>query len=143
MSEYHFESPVKQIPYSQQRVYAKLSNLSYLGDYTDMLEDLPQDKVKIEELHFDESSVSCSVSPIGKVELRIVERDDPKLVKYQATTSPIPLTLWAQILPTAVEACKIKLTLSTELNFFMKGMLQKPLKEGLDKIAEVLASVPY
>lgn len=138
-----YESGIKQIPYSQQRVYDKVSDLSHLTQFQDRLNELPQDKIKVEDIQFDADSVSFSVSPVGRLELRIIEREEPKCVKFEATTSPIPLTLWIQIVPTAAEACKIKLTLRTELNIFIKGMIQKPLKEGLEKLADMLAMIPY
>lgn len=138
-----YESGIKQIPYSQQRVYDKVSNLSHLAQFQDRLNELPQDKIKVEDIQFDADSVSFSVSPVGRLELRIIEREEPKCVKFEATTSPIPLTLWIQIVPIAAEACKIKLTLRTELNIFIKGMIQKPLKEGLEKLADMLAMIPY
>lgn len=138
-----YESGIKQIPYSQQRVYDKVSDLSHLAQFQDRLNELPQDKIKVEDILFDADSVSFSVSPVGRLELRIIEREEPKCVKFEATTSPIPLTLWIQIVPTAAEACKIKLTLRTELNIFIKGMIQKPLKEGLEKLADMLAMIPY
>lgn len=138
-----YESGIKQIPYSQQRVYDKVSDLSHLAQFQDRLNELPQDKIKVEDIQFDADSISFSVSPVGRLELRIIEREEPKCVKFEATTSPIPLTLWIQIVPTAAEACKIKLTLRTELNIFIKGMIQKPLKEGLEKLADMLAMIPY
>lgn len=139
-----FESNVKQIPYSQQRVYDKLSDLSNLEQFTELLQqEQEKAKIKIEDLAFDTDSISCSVSPVGKLELRIVEREEPKCVKFEATTSPIPLTLWIQILPVTEETSKMKLTLRTELNIFLKGMLQKPLKEGVEKLAEMLSQIPY
>lgn len=139
-----FESNVKQIPYSQQRVYDKLSDLSNLEQFTELLQqEQEKAKIKIEDLAFDTDSISCSVSPVGKLELRIVEREEPKCVKFEATTSPIPLTLWIQILSVTEETSKMKLTLRTELNIFLKGMLQKPLKEGVEKLAEMLSQIPY
>lgn len=138
-----FESSVKQIPYSQQRVYARLSDLSNLEQYTGMLDQLPQDKIKIEDLTCGTDSVSFNASMVGRIEVRIIEREEPKCIKFEATSSPIPLTLWIQLLPVTEENCKMKLTLRTELNIFLKGMLQKPLKEGIEKVAEALANIPY
>ena len=133
-----FESKVMAIPYSQQRVYDMLSDLSHLERVKDRI---PQDKVK--ELKFDQDSVSINVSPVGDIAFKIIEREEPKCIKLEATTSPIPLTIWIQMLPTADEASKMKLTLRTELNPFIKGMVQKPLQEGIEKIAEMLASINY
>jgi hypothetical protein len=138
-----FESPIKQIPYSQQRVYERLSDLSNLEQYTDLLEQLPKEKITIEDLVCDMDSVSFTAAPAGRLEVRIIEREEPKCIKFEATASPIPLTLWIQILPTTTDTCKIRLTLRTELNIFLKGMLQKPLQEGLDQVADALAGIPY
>ena len=76
-------------------------------------------------------------------DFKIIEREEPKCVKLEATTSPIPLTLWIQMLPTSDETSKMKLTLRTELNPFIKGMVQKPLQEGIEKMAEMLAQISY
>lgn len=133
-----FESQVVAIPYSQQRVYDMLSDLSHLESVKDRI---PQDKVK--DLTFDRDTVSVNVAPVGDIAFKIIEREEPKCVKLEATTSPIPLTIWIQMLPTAEEASKMKLTLRTELPIFMKGMIQKPLQEGLQKIADMLAAIKY
>ena len=126
------------IPYSQQRVYDMLSDLSHLDRVKDRL---PQDKIK--DLRFDSDSVSVNVPPVGDIAFNIIEREEPKCVKLEASTSPIPLTLWIQILPTSADASKMKLTLRTELNPFIKGMVQKPLQEGIEKIADMLAAINY
>lgn len=133
-----FESRVVAIPYSQQRVYTMLADLSHLERVKDRI---PQDKVK--DLKFDQDTVSINVSPVGDIAFKIIEREEPKCIKLEATTSPIPLIIWVQVLPTADDASKMKLTLRTELNPFVKGMVQKPLQEGIEKMAEMLASISY
>ena len=133
-----FESQVVNIPYSQQRVYDMLSDLSHLENVKDRL---PQDKVK--DFTFDRDTVSINVPPVGDIAFQVIEREEPKCVKLEATTSPIPLTVWIQMLPTSDEASKMKLTLRTELNPFIKGMVQKPLQEGIEKMAQMLASIHY
>ena len=115
-----------------------LSDLSHLESVKDRM---PQDKIK--DLKFDRDTVSINVDAIGDIAFKIVEREEPKCVKLEATTSPIPLTIWVQMLPTAEEASKMKLTLRTELPLFIKGMVQKPLQEGIEKMAQMLASIHY
>ena len=39
--------------------------------------------------------------------------------------------------------CKMRLTLRAELNFFIKQMVSKPLQEGVENIANMLAGLPY
>ena len=131
-----FESAVKVIPASQKAVYEKLSDLSNLEK---VKARLPQDKVK--NLSFDAETLSIEVPPVGKIVLQIVE--PCKCIKFATTTSPLPFNLWIQIVPVTETECKMKLTIGMELNPFMKTMVQKPLQEGLEKMAETLSLINY
>lgn len=131
-----FESAVKVIPASQKAVYEKLSDLSNLEKVKDRL---PQDKVK--NLSFDAETLSIEVPPVGKIVLQIVEKEPCKCIKFATTTSPLPFNLWIQIVPVTETECKMKLTIGMELNPFMKTMVQKPLQEGLEKMAETLSLI--
>lgn len=102
---------------------------------------LPEDKVR--DLKVSTDAVSLNVPPVGDIAFHIVEREAPKCVKFQASTSPVPLTLWVQILPTSEDASKAKLTLHAELNPFIKGMVQKPIQDALEKLADLLAGIAY
>lgn len=133
-----FESSIKQIPYSQQAVYNNISNLENLEKVRDRV---PDDKVK--DFRFDHDSVSVSVPPVGELRLRIINREEPKCVKFETEQSPIPFHLWIQVLPVSETSCKMKVTVEAELNPFIKGMVSGPLKDGVEKIADALAMVPY
>jgi hypothetical protein len=133
-----FESSIKQIPYSQEAVYNNISDLSNLEKVRDRV---PEDKVK--DFTFDKDTVSLNVSPVGEIKLRIIERDEPKCVKFETEQSPVPFNLWIQILPVTETSSKMKLTVKAELNPFIKGMVSKPLQEGIEKIADALAMVHY
>lgn len=134
----NFESSVKVIPYSQERVYNKLSDLSNLEAIKD---SLPKDKVQ--DLSFDSDTLSFTASPIGQLTLKIVEREPFSCIKLETTNSPLPFNMWIQLVGTAEEECKVKVTIGMELNPFMKAMVQKPLQEGLEKMVVMLAAVNY
>ncbi|MCD8293604.1 MAG: SRPBCC family protein [Prevotellaceae bacterium] len=133
-----FESSVKMIAAPQAAVYEKLSDLRNLEAFK---ENVPPDKVK--DLTFDADSLSFEMPPMGKIVLQIVEREPCKCIKFGTTVSPLPFNMWIQIVPTSDCACKIKVTVGMELNAFMKVMVQKPLQEGLEKMAERLALISY
>ena len=133
-----FESTVKVIPYSQERVFEKLSELSNLEALKDRL---PEDKVK--DISFDSDTLSFSVAPVGQLTLKIVEREPSKCIKFETTNSPLPFNLWIQLVATTDEECKLKATIGMELNPFMKAMVQKPLQEGLEKMVDMLAMIQY
>lgn len=134
----NFESSVKVIPYSQERVYNKLSDLNNLEAVKDRL---PKDKV--EDMSFDADTLSFTVSPVGQLTLQIVEREPYKCIKLATTNSPLPFNMWIQLVATGENACKVKVTIGMELNPFMKAMVQKPLQEGLEKMVDMLAVINY
>ena len=133
-----FESSVKVIPYSQERVYSKLSDLSNLETIKDRL---PQDKVQ--DLSFDSDTLSFSVPPVWQLTLQIVEREPCKCVKLATTNSPLPFNMWIQLVETAEEECNVKVTIEIDINPFMKAMVQKPLQDGLEKMVEMLSMINY
>ena len=132
------ESSVRQIPYPQQSVYDMLSDLSNIEKIRDRI---PEEKVK--DLTFDHDSVSVSVDMVGSVTLQIIEREEPKCIKFETTNSPVPLNLWIQILPVTEESSKMKLTVKVDTNPFVAKMLEKPLREGIEKVAEGISLIKY
>ena len=133
-----FESSIRQIPYKQEAVFNILSDLSNIERIKDKL---PKDK--LEQMTFDSDSISVSVNPVGQIKLRIVEREVPKCIKFETADSPVPFNLWIQVVPSSDNASKMKLTIKAELNPFIKGMVKKPLMEGLEKIADLLQVIKY
>lgn len=133
-----FESSVKVIPYSQERVYDRLADLSNLESIKDRL---PQDKVK--DMSFDTDTLSFNVDPVGQLTLKIIEREPCKCIKFETINSPLPFNMWIQIVSSADEECKLKITIGLDINPFMKAMVQKPLQEGLEKMADMLSMIQY
>lgn len=138
-----FESNVKHVPYSQERVYNKLSDLNNLEGVRERL-DMVKDKLdgKLEDMSFDRDSITLKVQGIS-LTLRIIEREPLKCIKFEGDKLPIPLNLWIQILPVTQEEAKMKVTIRAEVNMFMKAMVSKPLQEGVEKLADMLAMLPY
>ena len=138
-----FESTVKHVPYSQERMYNKLSDLNNLESVRERL-DMLKEKLdgKLEDMAFDRDSLTLKVQGIT-LTLRIIEREPMKCIKFEGDKSPIPLNLWIQILPVTDNEAKMKVTIRAEVNMFMKAMVSKPLQEGVEKLADMLAMIPY
>ena len=137
-SESKFESSVKQIPYPQQAVYDNISDLRNLEKVRDRV---PEDKVS--DFTFDEDTVGLNVQPVGELKLRICDREEPKCVKFETVQSPVPFNVWIQVLPVDEQNSKMKVTVKAELNPFIKSVVEKPLQEAVEKIADALALVQY
>ena len=145
-----FESSVKQIPHSQRSVYAMLNDLSNIQRLKDHLPEEATDndemnkvKDKLKNLSFDQDSLSINVDPIGQVSMRIIERDEPKMIKLESEKSPFAFKFWIQVLPVTEASSKMKLTIDADIPFFAKSMVAKPLQEGIEKIADALAMIPF
>lgn len=158
MAEY--KSTVHVAPFPQQRVYDRLSDLTFLALIRDNIDnpdarqrilDQAQGKMtadqldkaaeKIRQMQIDRDSVT-SDSPVGQITLRIVEREEPKCVKFALEGAPVQANLWIQMLPQG-DQCAMRVTLRAELNFFIKQMVGKKLEEGTEGLARMLASIPY
>ena len=155
-----FESTVKQIHSPQAAVYKKLSDLNSLVTIQQRASDpafveqlrasgqVPEDKITqiqeaLQRLVITTDAITYPGSPVGDVTLRIVERDEPKCVKFEVQGAPIQGNLWIQVLPTSTYESKLRCTIGAELNFLMKQVAKKPLQEGVEKLADMLAMIPY
>lgn len=149
-----FESEIKQLSAPQVRVYEKFSDLRNLQALRERLNDpLVQEKMQaalsdeqvaeakkqLETLTFDADNVTIQ-SPVGQVTLTVVEREEPKLIKFESAGSPVPVNLWIQIMPSG-ESSKLKVTIGAEVNMFMRAMVAKPLKKAADGLANMLSAV--
>lgn len=158
MSETKYESEIKHIDHSCSAVYKQLSDLNNLDKLKKILDDpekkqalkekVPADKAEqiektLKEMKFDTDSVNFNVSMLGNLGLRIIEREEPKLIKFVSEGAPIEANLWIQIVPEGDAACKIKVTAGAHLNMFIKGMVDKYASTGVNNIANILASLPY
>lgn len=132
------ESSIKEIPYSQEQVFNKLADLNNLEA---MKEKLPEDKVT--DFTCDTDTMSITMSPVGKLTLRVIEREPHKCIKFETVDSPIPFNLWMQLVAVSETECKMKLTIGLELNPLMRGMVQKPLQDALEKMVDTLSALEY
>jgi hypothetical protein len=133
-----FESSIKQVPYAQEAVYKNLSDLNNLERVRNRV---PEDKLK--DFSFDSDNVSISIDPVGKITLHIIDRDEPKCVKFESVDSPVPFNLWIQVLPVTETTSKMKVTVQADIPFMLKGMVSGPLQDGVEKVADALALIDY
>lgn len=133
--ESKFESKVGKLSSNEERVY------SFLGNFNNFKQFIPADKVN----DFESSEDYCrfSVSGVGKVGLRIVEREPNKTIKVAGEgMGNQQFNLWIQLKEMATDDTRIKLTLKADMNPMVKMMASKPLQNFLDKLVETIEKVP-
>lgn len=149
-----YESQIKQVPYTQSAVYAKISDLTNLAVIKERFDDpnvqaqMPADKIEeirgaVQQMEFTTDTVTAPAGPIGTIAVQIVDREPEKCVKFSSTNSPVSFKLWIQVLPISDTASKMKVTIDADLNIFMKQMVGPHLQKGVNKFADMLAMIPY
>ena len=137
------ESQVRSIPYPQEQVYAKVSDLNNLQAVADGLPSQGGLNISIKNLRCTKDTAECEISPVGTISLGIVSREPFKCYKMETLKSPILMTACIQIVSTGPDSCKIRITLDADLNIFMAKMVEKPMTQAVERLAEMLAMIPY
>ena len=143
-----YVSDIKIIHNNQEIVYNYLSNFENLSKYVNegllekMTEQVPQ--LKISNFESDADSCRFEIGGMGQAEIRIIEREAPKNIKISSSGSmPVEIVFWIQLLPVGPYETKLRLTLNAEMSMMIKMMVNSKLEEGINKMADMLAALPY
>ena len=133
-----FLSDEKKIPYSDESVFRVLSDLSKL----DLVKDkLPEDRIS--DFSCDKDSCSFSVDPFGSVTFVVTDRVSNKQINFKSQGLPFDVFACIELNAKAEKETLMKLTVRADLNTFIKQMVSTPMREGLDKLSEIIASLSY
>lgn len=142
---YKISSPIRD-------VYDFLSDFNRVGALIEMAkqfglsqnEQLDQISGKIEETRFTEDTCFLKLKDMGEMAVKIVEKEDPKLIKLGGEGMvPFDFNLWIQLLENGPYDTRIKITFQGELNMMMKMLLKGKLEKGINQLGEGLSKIPY
>lgn len=143
-----YTSQVKEINQNEQVVYNYLSNFENLSGYLNsgliekITEKVPQ--IKITDFSSDRDSCKFNITGLGLAEIRVVTREPFKTIKVESSGGlPISLTFWIQLMAVDNFSTKLRLTLHAEMSMMIKMLAGSKLGEGIDRLADTLASLPY
>lgn len=148
MSINKYVSDIKIVNNNQEIVYNYLSNFENLSKYMNegLLEKITEQVPQIRISNFESDADSCrfQVSGMGLAEIRIIEREPLKTIKISSSGGmPISIVLWIQLLPVEAYQTKMRLTLDADMSMMIKMMVNKKLEEGINRLADTLAALPY
>lgn len=148
MSETRYVSDVKIVENNQEIIYKYLSNFENLSKYINddvlgkMTEAIPQ--IKISNFESDADSCRFQIAGMGLAEIRIIEREPFSTIKIKSSENlPLGITFWIQLLPIGAYQTKLRLTLNAEMSMMIKMLVNKKLEEGINRLADMLAGLPY
>lgn len=133
-----YESEIKKVDCNETDIYELISDLNNIDRFKEMI---PSDKIK--DVTYDADSCQFSVDPVGRLGLRIVDREPSKTVKFTTDQSPIDFNLWIQMKQVAENDTRIKVTVKADINPFIKPMVEKPLNMMVERIADGLTKIRF
>ncbi len=127
-----YESKQHQILLPAEQIYTVISRFDSLT---------PAVGDKVEEWQADEDR--CSFKAKGfTIKLRFDERVSPKHVKIVGDEGGVPIdfSFWIQLQSVSAYDTRFRLVLHAELNMMMKMMIGGKLQNGLEQVAEGIAT---
>ncbi len=144
---FKIDSPIKD-------VYSLLSDFQKIGRLAKMVKqmgvpgnqsaELEKISDKIESTRFTEDACYVMVKGLGEVAVKMVEKEEPKLIKLGGDGAlPFEFNLWIQLLENGPYDTRMKITFHGELNMVFKMLLKGKLEKGINQLGEGLTRIPY
>jgi len=134
MKELEVISKTVKIENSDEKIF------KFFSDFRNLSQLIPPD---VKEWNADENT--CTFSVKGQtVSIKIIEKEAFKHIKISSDeSSKMPFNLWIQLKRLDTYQTAVRIVVRTELNMIMRATVKKPLKQGLDQIADYLKLLPY
>ena len=144
-------SDIQKIDSAIADVYAFLSDFSKIGKMIEMARQMGAGQQvpaslsdKIEYVRTTTDTCVFLVKNVGEMGLKIVERQEPTLIKMEGDGRvPFEIHLWIQLLNNGPYDTRMRITLEADMNMMLKMMLKGKLEKGINQLAEGLAKIPY
>lgn len=136
-----FKSETATIKCNINNIYSKLSNPESFNAFVNHMPE--EAKSKLEQVKFEQDSITFIANPVGEVKLNIVERVEPTRIVFAAVQSPVPLQAVINLEQINDNETRAYAELGVELNPFIRPMLSKPLQNAADKFGEMLSKLPF
>ncbi len=134
-----YESEIKTISSNHEVVFATLTDLSKAAQF---LDKIPED-ANISDISCSTETIFFTVNPVGKIGLKIIEKEPHKTIKFGSINSPIEFTLWIQLVTAAEQETKMKITLKAAIPSMIKIMLDNKLEKFVNQLADGIAKINY
>lgn len=142
---YKIDSPIRDV-YRLLSDFERIGRIFEMAQQMGMANQMQMEKMseKIESCRFAEDACYITVKGMGEVALKIVEKEEPKLIKLGGEGAvPFDFNLWVQLLENGPYDTRLKITFQGELNMMMKMILKGKLDKGINQLAEGLTRIPY
>ncbi len=127
------ESKKVTVGASASEVFAYVSDLNHFEDL------LPPDR--IENWRSDENSCRFKIKNVSEIGFKKKSEDAPQYLQLVSDESaPFPFTINVHIKPLGDNKCEAYQVIDADINPFLKMMVEKPLRNLFDYIADRLSA---
>ncbi len=139
-----YKSDVKTINCDIETVFAKLSNPETFKTQIEKFGSQlpPEVQENLNKVQFMPNAIVIE-SPMGALNLEIAQKQEPSLIKFNATGIPVKLGLDIELAKVDDEHTTVQTNLQVDLPMMLRGMVGPQLKQGAKKMADMLAMLPY
>jgi carbon monoxide dehydrogenase subunit G len=132
----NYESGAKPIAKSSEWVFSQLSNLKNLEKFKEQIEASGQ----VKNLSISDTEIAFDVDMAGRISFQLAEVTPEKQVKYQLKSILKDADLQVNVHQKDENTSEISLALAADLPAMVKMMLGSKLSDGMEKLAEGLAT---
>lgn len=138
-----YSSDKETINYDINTVYSKLSNPECFKALVENGNIPAEVKERMGSVEFSSDSIAFNANPVGKVVLQIVEKEEPTKIVMTAASFPIPFKAVINLEDGGGSTTYLTAEFQVELNIMLRAMAAKPLGDGVKKMGQMLAMLPY
>lgn len=135
-----YESSQKQIMKSQEAAYERLCDLKSFERLIRM-NDAMKEQFKVDELEFGNDYIAFKIEMAGRVVLKIIDRESPKMLKFGIEGVPMAVNMWIQLVGVSETDTRMKITIKADIPLMLKPMIGNRLNEGVERLADMVKYV--
>lgn len=119
-------------------VFDRIANI---GAYQKYLDKLPEDiKSKIGDVRFSDDAIIITAAPVGEIVLRLVEKQTPSNLKFEAQGSPVPL--FVNIALTEDNgSTKLSPVIDVEVPAMLRPFVAPKMQEAANQMGKMLGNL--
>jgi len=126
------KSEIVELEKSDQEIF------NFIGDFTNFAQLMPP---QVNDLKITTDSCSFSIQGMPTVSLKITNRTPFESITMQAQDGKLPFSLKCTLKQLDHDKCQAQFHFNAELNMMMKMMIEKPLTNFLNLLAQKLKEI--
>lgn len=132
-------------------VYNRLTHPAYLQDVLAKAvekarqggKDVPQElENNLDKISFGEDYLSIAGGPAGSLTFRLGDCTPETVVQYKGDGTPVAIIIDFNLQPEGIDKCLLTIGVQADVPFFLRPMVQAPLRKGLDSFASLMQQIP-